>query len=304
MSTTIPVSAKKEQSRDTWSDDRFLDRLMDVSSYGMATVTMLAVSYWYGFFLGALASGLQIAGQLGIFFILEPIARGHLAERQVRRLLARLNVPAVHDIFVRTPDGRQAQLDHVAFLGQAIAVIETKSITGVVTRTGSRWSHLVNGVERGLSGRSPQQQALNARDVLRDAYPSWRPTSVALTVLTHGELGTGFQGDAWVVKVQHLPMALARFQRDPTPMSQRAWTDLERFLRACRQTRRERWRFFRNTQLAPKGFSRQQLLGFGLMMGVCSISTFCLAGFLLQEVCVPALKILSAHHSVALVVQH
>ncbi len=201
MSTTIPVSAKKEQSRDTWSDDRFLDRLMDVSSYGMATVTMLAVSYWHGFFLGALASGLQIAGQLGIFFILEPIARGHLAERQVRRLLARLNVPAVHDIFVRTPDGRQAQLDHVAFLGQAIAVIETKSITGVVTRTGSRWSHLVNGVERGLSGRSPQQQALNARDVLRDAYPSWRPTSVALTVLTHGELGTGFQGDAWVVKV-------------------------------------------------------------------------------------------------------
>lgn len=127
----------------------------------------------------------------GLLWVLEPSARGWRAERQVRWLLRRHELPAVHDVFLSAPDGRRAQLDHVVFLGRWVAVIETKSITGVVARRGNRWTRLLDGRERPFAGRTPQQQVMEAREVLMVAYPAWNRSVLALTVLTHGTLGEG-----------------------------------------------------------------------------------------------------------------
>lgn len=206
----------------------------------------------------------------GLLWVLEPPARGWRAERQIRRLLRRHELPAVHDVFLSAPDGRRAQLDHVVFLGRWVAVIETKSITGVVTRRGNRWMRLLDGRERPFAGRTPQQQVMEAREVLTAAYPAWNRSVLALTVLTHGTLGEGLEDSEWVVGIGQLAAALSRFRQVPDEPSKRRWQDLARFLEANKRTRRDRMRFLRREVLHPSRFGRQQLFAFGLLLGAAT----------------------------------
>ena len=204
---------------------------------------------------------------LGAFMVAEPALRGWLSERRVRRLLRRAGIEAVHDVFVSAPDGRRTQLDHVVFLGQKVAVIETKSIEGIVGRREGRWWRMLDGRERSSSGRTPQQQVLNAREVLMAAYPPWGRGVLGFVAVGLGALGEGLEGDPWVVGVDQLALALGRFRHVPDDGSLRRWRDLSRFLMANRRTGKDRLRFWREVVFHPSGFSRQQLIGFGCAVG-------------------------------------
>lgn len=219
--------------RDTkvpWSSDNLLDRLGSLFIVG-STVVSGVVGYWQ---LGPVASFPLCMGTtavaMGLFELFEPPLRGARAERRVRRLLRRHAVSAVHDVFLSTPEGRRAQFDYVVFLGRAVAVIETKSIEGIVERRQGRWSRWLYGRESPWQGSTPQQQVMRARDVLAAAYPAWRGGILAWTVVAHGTLGEGLAGDVWVVGFDELALALGRFRQVPDEAAQRRWHDLSRFL--------------------------------------------------------------------------
>lgn len=250
-----------------FSDDRLLNWVGRLVVFGSIGITGLA-----GFIvLGPLWFGFPIfmvmTVMIGLMWVLEPSGRGWRAERQVRRLLRRHELPAVHDVFLSAPDGRRAQFDHVVFLGRWIAVIETKSITGVVARRGNRWTRLLDGRERLFTGRTPQQQVMDAREVLMAAYPAWNRSVLALTVLTHGTLGEGLENSDWVVGVGQLVAALGRFRQVPAEPSRRRWQDLARFLEANKRTRQDRMRFLWREVLHPSKFSRQQVFAFEMLFG-------------------------------------
>ena len=251
----------------TFSEDRLLNWVGHLVMFGSVGITGLA-----GFiFLGPLWMGFPILmvtmAMMGLMWVLEPAVRGWRAERQVRRLLRRHELSAVHDVFLSAPDGRRAQLDHVVFLGQRVAVIETKSLIGVVTRRGNRWTRLLDGRERLFTGRTPQQQVMDAREVLMAAYPAWNRSVLALTVLTHGTLGEGLEDSDWVVGIGELAAALGRFRQVPDEPSRRRWQDLGRFLEANKRTRRDRVRFLRREVLHPSNFGRSQAFAFGMLFG-------------------------------------
>ncbi len=260
----VGTKAQRAKRRDPdYSEDRLINWLIRLLIYGAAAAIFLATFRVLPVATETLAIILGMCAAMSLGEVLEPWARGIVAERQVRRLLLRHQIPAVHDVFLSSPDGRRAQLDHVAWLGRSIAVIETKSVTGLVERRGSRWTRHIYGRERALGERTPQQQALNARDVLIAAYPAWGARPMAFTALTHATLGETFADDIWVVSAADLPAVLGRFRKVPDEQARRRWTDLSRFLAANKPTLRERLRFIRSDVLNPRHFSRVQLVGFG-----------------------------------------
>jgi len=260
------VLAPKEAEA-AFSEDRLLNWVGRLVLFGSIGITGLAAFIFLGPLWAIFPILMVMTSMSGLLWVLEPSARGWRAERQVRRLLRRHELPAVHDVFLSAPDGRRAQLDHVVFLGRWVAVIETKSITGVVARRGNRWTRLLDGRERPFAGRTPQQQVMEAREVLMAAYPSWNRSVLALTVLTHGTLGEGLQDCDWVVGIGQLAAALGRFRQAPDEPSRRRWQDLARFLEANKRTRRDRMRFLRREVLHPSNFGRQQLVAFGMLLG-------------------------------------
>lgn len=189
---------------------------------------------------------------MGAFVVAEPALRGWLSELRVRRLLRRAGIEAVHDVFVSASDGRRAQLDHVAFLGQTVVVIETKSIEGIVGRRDGRWWRLLDGRERAFSGRTPQQQVINAREVLMAAYPPWGRGVLGFVAVGLGSLGEGLEGDPWVVVTNHLALTLGRSRQMPDDAALRRWRDLSRFLMANRRTGKDRLRSWREVAFDPK----------------------------------------------------
>ncbi len=250
-----------------FSEDRLLNwvgRLVVFGSIGTTGLAGFIVlgPLWFGF-----PTFMVMTVMIGLMWVLEPSARGWRAERQVRRLLRRHELPAVHDVFLSASDGRRAQFDHVVFLGRWVAVIETKSVIGVVARRGNRWTRLLDGRERPFAGRTPQQQVMDAHEVLMAAYPAWNRSVLALTVLTHGTLGEGLEDSDWVVGIGELAAALGRFRQVPDGPSKRRWQDLERFLDANKRTRRDRMQFLRREVLHPSNFSRQQVFAFGMVFG-------------------------------------
>ncbi len=256
------------QKKPTLSEDRLLHWIGRLILFGSVGLTGLAGFIFLGPLWVTYPVFLILVTMLGLMTVLEPSVRGWRAERQVRRLLRRHELRAVHDVFLSAPDGRRAQLDHVVFLGQRVAVIETKSVTGLVARRGNRWSRLVDGRERLFGGPSPQQQVMAAREVLMAAYPPWNQNVLALMVITHGTLGEGLEDSDWVVEIGHLAAALGRFRELPDGASERRWQDMARFLEANRRTRRDRMRFLRLEVLRPSNFARLQLLG----LGSCSVA--------------------------------
>lgn len=261
----MPAEHTQQKERE-YSEDRLLDWLMRGFVYGTSIAVFLATFRVLPMTTEALIVLLGMTSALSLAEFLEPPLRGALAERRVRRLLRRHGISAVHDIFLSAPDGRRAQLDHVAWLGRAIAVIETKSVTGLVERRGSRWTRRFHGRERAFGERTPQQQALDARDVLAVAYPALGARPLAFTVMTHAVLGETFADDLWVITAADLPAVLGRFRQVPDEASRRRWTDLARFLSANRRTRRDRVRFVRSHILNPRHFQRSQILGFGMLL--------------------------------------
>lgn len=114
--------------------------------------------------------------------------------------------------------------------------------------------------------RSPQQQVLDARDVLAEAYPAWGRGVLGITVLTHGVLGEGLSGDSWVVAADQLLLTLGRFRQVPDEQAERRWRDLSRFLQANWRTRSDRLRFWRSVVFRPSSFTRTQLESFGMLL--------------------------------------
>lgn len=260
------VSAPKE-AMPTFSEDRLLNWVGRLVVFGSIGLTGWAAFIFLGPLWVNFPTCMVMTAMFGLLWVLEPSARGWRAERQVRRLLRRHELPAVHDVFLSAPDGRRAQFDHVVFLGQRVAVIETKSIIGVVARRGNRWTRLLDGRERPFTGRTPQQQVMEAREVLMAAYPAWNRSVLALTVLTHGTLGEGLEDSDWVVGIGQLATALGRFRQVPDEPSKRRWQDLARFLEANKRTQRDRMRFLRREVLHPSNFGRPQVFALGMLFG-------------------------------------
>ncbi len=270
-----------------FSEDRLLNWVGRLVHSVTIVVTGVAGVIFFGPLWVTFPTCLVMTAMYGLLWVLEPSARGWRAERQVRQLLRRHELPAVHDVFLSAPDGRRAQFDHVLFLGRWVAVIETKSITGVVARRGTRWTRLLGGRERSFAGRTPQQQVMEAREVLMAAYPAWNRSVLALTVLTHGTLGEGLEDSDWVVGIGQLAAVLGRFRQVPDEPSKRRWQDLARFLEANKRTRRDRIRFLRREVLHPPNFGREQLFAFGMLFGaavplIVGTITFVMEWYLLR----------------------
>jgi len=79
--------------------------------------------------------------------LLRPAATGRGGERAVRQALARLRLPALHDVVLADALGH-TQIDHLVRTSQGIVVIETKTFAGWITGTlyGAHWTqHLAGG---------------------------------------------------------------------------------------------------------------------------------------------------------------
>ncbi len=60
---------------------------------------------------------------------LKPLIKGRFGEAIVNRILKRMKLPVLHDVYLPFPGG-VTQIDHVSLAGSAIVVIETKNYEG------------------------------------------------------------------------------------------------------------------------------------------------------------------------------
>lgn len=60
---------------------------------------------------------------------LKPLLKGRFGEAIVNRILKRMGLPVLHDVYLPYPGG-VTQIDHVTLAGSAIVVIETKNYEG------------------------------------------------------------------------------------------------------------------------------------------------------------------------------
>jgi hypothetical protein len=80
--------------------------------------------------------------------LLRPAATGRGGERAVRQALARLRLPALHDVVLADALGH-TQIDHLVRTSQGIVVIETKTFAGWITGTlyGAHWTQHLAGCD-------------------------------------------------------------------------------------------------------------------------------------------------------------
>lgn len=74
---------------------------------------------------------------------------GRIGERRVIGVVLRTGLPAMHDVYLRTPKGA-TQIDHIVRCGRTIFVVETKHYAGACFgRTGERtWTQVSRGAKR------------------------------------------------------------------------------------------------------------------------------------------------------------
>ena len=74
---------------------------------------------------------------------------GRIGERRVIGIVSRSGLPALHDVYLRTPRGA-TQIDHIVRSGRTLFIIETKHLAGACFgRTGERtWTQVSRGAKR------------------------------------------------------------------------------------------------------------------------------------------------------------
>ena len=80
----------------------------------------------HGWILLGLFMLIMIAAALSA---LKPLIKGRFGEAVVNRILKRMGLPVLHDVYLPYPGG-VTQIDHVTLAGSAIVVIETKNYEG------------------------------------------------------------------------------------------------------------------------------------------------------------------------------
>jgi len=157
--------------------------------------------------------------------LLRPAATGRGGERAVRQALARLRLPALHDVVLADALGH-TQVDHLVRTSQGIVVIETKTFAGWITGTlyGAHWTqHLAGGrirhrfqnpvrqnhrhckaVEAAISGLMVPVQGLIVSAGRARFCPALEPVPIQVTALGHLTRVT-----PWVARVDAGELAAA-----------------------------------------------------------------------------------------------
>lgn len=172
--------------------------------------------------------------------LFQPALTGRGGKRAVRQALARLGLPALHDVVLADALGHM-QIDHLVRTGQGIVVIETKAFAGWITGTlhGAQWvQHLAGGrirhgfqnpvlqnhrhckaVESAIGGLAPAHSQIVSAGRARFCQAF---EAVALPVAGLGPIA---ENNPWVARV------------DPGKMAA-AWTRLEALARRTPKLRR------------------------------------------------------------------
>ncbi len=152
---------------------------------------------------------------------------GRIGERRVVGVVARTGLPALHDIYLRTPGGA-TQIDHIVRAGRTLFILETKHYSGACFgRPGERtWTQVSRGAKRRFYNPLLQNDG-HVAAVRRAA--GWGCRLRPLVVFT-GSATFPAGMPAGVIDLPELDRLLAKAARWPVPSLRGAlaWRRLQR----------------------------------------------------------------------------
>lgn len=188
-------------------------------NFGRPSVPQSAILAVYLFDAAAIVALALVARNIG------PI-RGWLGERQVRSGIRESGLRSVHDFYCTDQAGVITQIDHLVHLGEAIAVIETKNISGPIYGRAHDKQWTRGWGKFRLRFQNPLRQNHRHVMTLRERFPgaAFEP----LVVFTAGRFPKG--RPEGVTTAQTLRAALTYIDRAPhlekSPTDE-AWAQIE-----------------------------------------------------------------------------
>ncbi len=113
-------------------------------------ITSLLRKDWMAFFTGLASQAFLLVPICGVLLLVffEKQIKGWIGERRVRGVLKTLDnsgTRVLNNVFIRLPDGKTTQIDHVAVSSSGVFVIETKTFQGWIfgSEKGEYWTQKI-----------------------------------------------------------------------------------------------------------------------------------------------------------------
>ncbi len=220
--------------------------------------------------LAACIGALLVTSCLTLLFRSALIGWG--GEMAVRQALARLALPALHDVVLADTLGH-TQIDHLVRIAQGIVVIETKAFAGWITGTlyGAQWvQHLAGGrIRHGF------------QNPVRQNHRHCKAVEAAISGLAVHSLVVSAGRARYCEALEAVPMPVAALGRlaGNTPWVARvdagemaaAWMRLEALARRTPNAQAAPAAPFRGAGTAPAGAGADGAHGLGAASGRCAV---------------------------------
>lgn len=205
---------------------------------------------------GMLGLGLRLALFAGL--------KGRAGEKAVAGLIRRSGLPALHDIVLPTDTGKLTQIDHLVRLPAALAVIETKAYSGLITGRMADRNWVQHFGTRKVKIGNPMRQNYGHIKAVKAIAPDVSVQG-AVVYAANAKLG-----DHLPLEVMHLPglkkWLAKEAQAQASENIDQAWRRIEQKARTDRRAHRQHL----SELQAAHGKDHRQLLGWILIALGCA----------------------------------